>query len=223
MKSYAWILPLVMATTGNAFSFTTAGKISPSSSIRTPTSLYADVVEETTTTTTVEIEPKEMVKLFGRLAEKYIMLDSSGGMCCYSACKDCEFRLPDGGYRMADQSSARPKWIPTYEERIFESQNKEHVSKWSIDLYTTHDTKVVTKDEFVTRLVESKFVPPLGGPFMSASASGIDDTTAAEKLFDMLAGDKEKLTKHTMSKSLKVMSQGEEGLTWAAFEKAFSA
>lgn len=36
--------------------------------------------------TTTELEPKEVVKLFGRLAEKYIMLDDSGGMCCYSGC-----------------------------------------------------------------------------------------------------------------------------------------
>lgn len=35
---------------------------------------------------TTELEPKEVVKLFGRLAEKYIMLDDSGGMCCYSGC-----------------------------------------------------------------------------------------------------------------------------------------
>jgi hypothetical protein len=38
-------------------------------------------------TTTAPLDPKELVKLFGRLAEKYIMLDSSGGMCCYSGCK----------------------------------------------------------------------------------------------------------------------------------------
>ena len=37
-------------------------------------------------TTEVAVEPKELVKIFGRLAEKYIMLDDSGGMCCYSAC-----------------------------------------------------------------------------------------------------------------------------------------
>ena len=55
------------------------------------------------------VEPKEAVKIFGRLAEKYIMLDASGGLCCYSACSDCEYRLPGGGYRMADQSAARPK------------------------------------------------------------------------------------------------------------------
>ena len=35
---------------------------------------------------TNELEPKDMVKVFGRLAEKYIMLDDSGGMCCYSGC-----------------------------------------------------------------------------------------------------------------------------------------
>jgi hypothetical protein len=46
--------------------------------------------------TAIIIEPKEAVKLFGRLAEKFIMLDSSGGMCCYSACSDCEYRLPGG-------------------------------------------------------------------------------------------------------------------------------
>ena len=35
---------------------------------------------------TTSLETKEVVKLFGRLAEKYIMLDDSGGMCCYSGC-----------------------------------------------------------------------------------------------------------------------------------------
>jgi len=39
-----------------------------------------------TVETATSHEPKEIVKLFGRLAEKYIMLDDSGGMCCYSAC-----------------------------------------------------------------------------------------------------------------------------------------
>jgi hypothetical protein len=41
--------------------------------------LYADAA-------TTSLETKEVVKLFGRLAEKYIMLDDSGGMCCYSGC-----------------------------------------------------------------------------------------------------------------------------------------
>jgi hypothetical protein len=48
---------------------------------------------------------------------------------------DCEYREPGGGYRMADQSASRPKWIPVYEERKFESQGKEHTSKWSIEIF----------------------------------------------------------------------------------------
>jgi hypothetical protein len=43
---------------------------------------------EIATEETISVDPKEAVKLFGRLAEKYILLDASGGMCCYSACSD---------------------------------------------------------------------------------------------------------------------------------------
>ena len=165
-------------------------------------------------------DPKEVVKLFGRLADKYILLDSSGGMCCYSACTDCEYRLPDGGYRMADQSSSRPKWICAYDDRSFEASGKEHASKWSIDLYTNYDNRLaVTKDEFIQGMIEIKYNPPLGGPYLGASAAKIEDTTAVEYLFDLLAGGKEKLTKHRFGTQIKAMAGGEEGLTWAAFEK----
>ena len=44
--------------------------------------LYADATVEENIT----VDPKEVAKVFGRLAEKYIMLDASGGLCCYSAC-----------------------------------------------------------------------------------------------------------------------------------------
>ena len=169
--------------------------------------------------TAVSIEPKEAVKLFGRLAEKYIMLDESGGLCCYSACKDCEFRLPDGGYRMADQTASRPKWIPIYEERSFEGQNKEHKSKWSTEIFT--DGPAVTKEEFVKAIQQLSYAPTLGGPFVSASAGKeLEDTTAAEQLFDLLAGGKEKLARFKMSVSLKELADGEQGLTWAQFSAA---
>jgi hypothetical protein len=41
---------------------------------------------EATADVEIKTDPKEAVKLFGRLAEKYIMLDASAGMCCYSGC-----------------------------------------------------------------------------------------------------------------------------------------
>lgn len=166
----------------------------------------------------ISLEPKDAVKLFGRLAEKYIMLDESGGMCCYSACKDCEYRLPDGGYKMADQTASRPKWIPVYEERSFKGQNKEHKTKWSTEIFT--DGPSVTKEEFVKAVTELEFATPLGGPFVSKSAGTIEDTTAAECLFDILAEGKEKLSRFKMSLRMKDLAGGEEGLTWAKFSDA---
>jgi hypothetical protein len=173
------------------------------------------------------VDPKDAVRVFGRLAEKYIMLDESGGMCCYSACKDCEYRLPDGGYRMADQRSSRPKWIPVYEERVFSGQNnKEHIAKWKTGIFgggegSGNDIKPsVTKEEFVSALADLEYVPPLGGPFVAASGGALEDTAVAEHLFELLADGKEKLSRHKMSLKLKDMANGEQGLTWPSFQSA---
>jgi hypothetical protein len=165
------------------------------------------------------IDPKEAVKVFGRLAEKYIALDSSGGMCCYSACTNCEFRLPGGGYIMADQSAARPKWIPNYERR--NSNNREHVTKWSTSIFPTPDTLSVSRDDFVARVRQMDYAPPLGGPYVGASAATIEtsNTAAIGRLFDALADGKTKLTRHRMSLRLKQLADGEEGMTWQSFER----
>mmetsp|Transcript_10704 Transcript_10704/g.23535 ORF Transcript_10704/g.23535 Transcript_10704/m.23535 type:complete len:222 (+) Transcript_10704:87-752(+) len=171
-------------------------------------------------TAAIQTDPKEAVKLFGRLAEKYIMLDASAGMCCYSGCTDCEFREPGGGYRMADQSSSRPKWIPSYDHREFNS-GKEHTTKWSTEIFV--DGPAVTKEEFVSRVINMQFAPPLGGPYLAASAATIEDESAAATLFDILAGEKEKLTKHRMGKEMKSLANGEEGLTWVNFSAALGA
>ncbi|GAX21435.1 hypothetical protein FisN_10Hh013 [Fistulifera solaris] len=163
------------------------------------------------------VSPKEAVKIFGRLAEKYIMLDSSAGMCCYSACADCEFRLPGGGYRMADQSAARPKWIPSYETR--QANGKEHSTKWSTKIFT--EGPAVSMEEFVEKIQQIEYVPPLGGPYVGASSAAFDNDQALQSFFEILSNGKEKLTRHRMSQRLKELADGEEGLTWAAFSKAF--
>jgi hypothetical protein len=194
--------------------------------VRIPTRLLSSDASSTTTTTTTSaekttIDPKEAVKIFGRLAEKYIMLDDSGGMCCYSACTDCEYRLPGGGYRMADQSSSRPKWIPSYSTRKFDSLNKEHTTMWSEQIFT--NGPAVGKDEFVERLIGMKFTPPLGGPYLSASSGGITETELVEKVWDLFAGNKEKLTKFRMETRIKELAGGNEGLVWSDFMDALSS
>ena len=122
---------------------------------------------------------------------------------------------------MADQSSSRPKWIPVYEERKFEALEKEHVTKWSSHIFS--EGPAVNKATFLTKIAEMDFVPPLGGPYLSASAGIIEDTKAVEALFDILAGEKEKLTRHRMSVRLKELAQGEQGMTWGMFEIALNS
>ncbi len=122
---------------------------------------------------------------------------------------------------MAEQSSSRPKWIVAYDHRSFPSSGKEHVSKWSIDLFI-NDTPVITKEEFVQRLSQAKYNPPLGGPFVSASVAQSIDETLCHRLFDILAQGKDKITKHKMGVRIKQLAHGEEGLTWNEFLLAFS-
>jgi hypothetical protein len=168
----------------------------------------------------IDLEPKEVVKVFGRLAEKYIMLDESAGMCCYSACRDCEFKLPEGGYRMPDQSASRPKWIPVYTKKWFKGQGKRQNAKWNTEIFGDSDETSVSKEEFSKAVLELDFATPLGGPFVSKSAGKTEDPTVAECVFDILADGKETLTRSEMADGLRKLSSGEEGLTWPAFSEA---
>ena len=57
-------------------------------------------------------------KIFGRISSPYILLDSTGGSCCYSGCTDCAYRDPEGGYKMSEMTAARPKWVVCYSSRV---------------------------------------------------------------------------------------------------------
>lgn len=81
----------------------------------------------------------------------------------------------------------------------------------------------VSKEEFVAKITdELEYQPSLGGPYLAASASSIEENSLTEKLFDILAGEKEKLTKNRMSVRMKEIAGGEEALTWPAFLAALS-
>ena len=73
------------------------------------------------------------------------------------------------------------------------------------------------------KIKQMEFVPPLGGPYLAASAAAIEEDTAAAALFDVLAGEKEKLTRHRMGTQMKLLANGEEGITWAMFSAALGA
>ena len=91
-----------------------------------------------------EVDVKEYIKIFGRLGEKMLFGDASAGLCCHSACENCEWR-----YSFDVLQAARPKWIPTYRENKFED-GREHVAKWST-IFEEGD-EAVTKEQFCERL-----------------------------------------------------------------------
>ena len=118
---------------------------------------------------------------------------------------------------MADQSAARPKWIPAYETR--QANGKEHSTKWSTEVFT--DGPAVSMEDFVEKVTQLEYAPPLGGPYVGASSAEFESTQALQSFFEILSSGKEKLTRHRMGQRLKELADGEEGLTWAAFSKAF--
>jgi len=202
-----------------------SSSLSQSDSSTTASTTNESAPTSASTRPDVSIDPKEAVKLFGRLAEKYIVLDESGGMCCYSGCSDCEFRLPGGGYRMADQSAARPKWIPSYTARKNANNNQVHETKWSTQLFVDSDggekRAGITKEVFVERIRGVEYAPPLGGPYVGASSAAVaDDGAAARRLFEVLADGSDTLSRARMGARIKALAGGEEGMTWAAFQAA---
>ena len=158
---------------------------------------------------------KEYGKLFGRISDKFILLDSSAGACCYSGCTDCEFRLPDGGYKLAEQSAARPKWVCSYAKRDFTS--KEHSSKWSSIF--EHDA-ALTQAEFIDRVEALEYAEPLGPPFVSKKAAlEIDHAVIAQFWSSITTPTEETLSRRRMAFRLKQLCGEEEGLTWSTFQQ----
>eukprot|EP00960_Hanusia_phi_P051103 760593-Hanusia_phi.AAC.17 len=168
------------------------------------------------------VEEVELVKIFGRLAEKMIFGDGSAGACCHSGCDDCEWR-----YSFDIMQAARPKWIPCY--RLVGSENRfedgrEHVAKWS-SLFNGENT--ITREALHARLKEMKFEMPLGpSGYLTASQAELKDVRenspypheAVDLFWAKISANKEKVTPKQMSIRLRKMATpGEEGVMWSDF------
>ena len=64
------ITALLFLVVGSTYGFT-----APAPGARVGTCLHSEATAESAA---ISVDPKEAVKLFGRLADKYILLDSSG-------------------------------------------------------------------------------------------------------------------------------------------------
>ncbi|GMI08162.1 hypothetical protein TrVE_jg12489 [Triparma verrucosa] len=181
------------------------------SSFATSLSVLSDSIEVPTSLR--ELDLKEKAKIFGRLADKYILLDESGGDCCYSGCKDCEYRDPDGSYRMAEMLAARPKWIVPYSRRSFGSASglKDHSSRWLSTLFS--ETPSHTKSTFISAFMELEYQQPLGGPYLSVPEGTDISATSVESFADLIFQGKESMSVKQCERIIQGWKGG-EGLVW---------
>ena len=100
-------------------------------------------------TTVATLPTAECAKLFGRFAENQLYLDPEVGGCCHSACDDCEWRLPDGGYRFDLLKAMKPKWVPCYQHRDFGDERGSHTPRWVAALFP--DGAPLARDAFGDR------------------------------------------------------------------------
>lgn len=165
-----------------------------------------------------DIDVKEYIKIFGRLGEKMIFGDASAGLCCHSACENCEWR-----YSFDVMQSARPKWIPTYRENRFED-GREHIAKWS-GLFEDGDAPV-NKEQFCERLAALKFDMPLGpAGFLTAKQADVSEE-AMSAFWEYISRGKPTLSPKQMQIRLTKMLEdptGAEGVMWPDFIDCLTA
>jgi hypothetical protein len=174
----------------------------------------------------------ELVKVFGRLADKAIFMDESAGQCCHSGCDNCEWR-----YDFDIMRAARPKWLVTYAERKFDSDA--HTAKWKAlfdvpsvppsssslsdeDIFNTETagpTPLSSAAVLAERLSALPFSAPLGPSVSVPGEEPLEAETAAwlwEKLVP--AGSKSAtLTARLMEKRLKEWASGKDSMMWGDF------
>mmetsp|Transcript_34683 Transcript_34683/g.73166 ORF Transcript_34683/g.73166 Transcript_34683/m.73166 type:complete len:266 (+) Transcript_34683:80-877(+) len=177
-----------------------------------PSSPVTDV-----STSTKPFDEVDAVKLFGRLAEPYIMIDHTDGKCCYGGCNDCEHRNPDGTYPMTILETPAPMWIPHYVFRYGDG-DLEHETKWASELYS--DMRLLmTKEKFVESLAALEYVPPGVGPAVPVSEGEITNFAAAEALFDVLSKGKERMARPFMMGRMRKLNNKEDGMNWDTFRE----
>lgn len=100
----------------------------------------------------------EAAKIFCRMADATLYLDGAVGACCHSACSDCEWRLPDGGYRFDIMSSTRRKWVPCYLARDFGDERGCHVPRWAKALFPDGEASpALTRAQFGAAMIGLDF------------------------------------------------------------------
>lgn len=164
------------------------------------------------------LDERELAKIFGRLADKMILLDVPGAgtpemaNCCHGGCDNCEYS------HVFDQMNAgRAKWVPSYTYRQL-IDGREHSSPW---LKVFKNELEVTRDEFITRLIDLPYQMNMGS--LSVPADEVPKREAVDQFFDALSSGRESISKEKLEEVLPAKVKDKHGVVWNAFKKAFVA
>ena len=179
--------------------------------------------------TATAVSTKDVATIYGRLTEKQLFLDKNVGACCHSACSDCEWRMPDGGYRFDLLKANNPKWLPTYLSRDFEDERGCHTPVWSSELFPDGAGSTVGRAEFAERLAAMPFEMPMGPKGIIKPDAAEPSPEVLDLFWEYLGGGDELEAEATLRR-LQDMSlaedregaigEGPDFVDWKSFAKA---
>jgi len=190
------------------------------------------------------LDDVEMTKLFGRLADKYLLLDVPGagtpGMinCCHGGCDNCDF-----SHVFDEMSSGRAKWLPLYPDRKL-IDGRSHISPWASLFFEQPEEATldaqgnawmssergvnelgVDKQRFVARFKALPYRMTMGPPSSSVQADDVPLQTSLDAFWALLTdggSDSALLTPFQMASKLQQVCQAEHGALWSDFIKTRS-
>ena len=162
------------------------------------------------------LDERELAKIFGRLADKMILLDVPGAgtpamaNCCHGGCDNCEYS------HVFDQMNAgRAKWVPSYTYRQL-IDGREHSSLW---LKIFENENEVSKEMFTSRLINLPYQMNMGA--LSVPADEVPSREAVDEFFNALTSGEELMSMKQLEETLPMKVKDKHGVVWNAFKKAF--
>ena len=159
-------------------------------------------------------------QLFGRLADKVLLLDVPGAGtpemkdCCHGGCDNCPYS------RIFDEMRAgKAKWVAFYGYREH-IDGRNHQSPWSETLFAGKEA--LTKEEFCSSLQALPYQACLG-PMKSVPVDEPPRDETVEAFWDILqegADDGSSLTVESMAQGMMRLTGEEHGAMWRPWWKA---
>jgi len=124
------------------------------------------------------IDQIELTKVFGRIADKNLLLDIPGAgtpemaNCCHGGCDNCNY-----SHIFDSLSSGRPKWIALYTTREF-ADGRSHISMWS-EIFKNDE--YLNEESFISQLSSLPYKLCLG-PSITINANDDGPSSDALKL-----------------------------------------